>query len=228
MKARARLVADDGWRVLVSEPPLALRATRECVYLVGSSASPIGGDDIGLDVLVAAGSACTVKTSAASVALPGPNGDESRYVVRARVGDNACLRWQPEPLVAAAGCRHVAHAYVDVASSAVVTWREELILGRAREEPGRCTTRLHVDRGGLPLLRHDIVVDAHSRSIGVLGDARAIGTLLVIGRTLPHAPCNSEDLEAEVFAIADDASLVTLVSQDVARVRAVIDDLVAS
>jgi urease accessory protein len=222
MKARAHLVVDGGQRVLRSEPPLALRAASDAVYLVSTSASPVGGDDVMLDVDVASGSSCTVRATAASIALPGVADDESYWTARVRIGRNARLHWRPEPLVAAARCRHVAAAYVDIAPGAIVTWRDELVLGRAGEEPGRCTTRFHVDRDGLPLVRHDIAVGPHARTIGVLGDARTIGTLLLVGVQLPSWRPSGE-VEAEVFVLDDDVALLTVLGRNVADMRAALD-----
>jgi urease accessory protein len=193
---------------------------------VGTSASPVGGDDVSLDVEIAPGSASTIMSSAATIALPGLHGDESRWTVHARVGTKARLHWRPEPTVAAARCRHRASAYVEIAPDAIVTWREELVLGRAGEEPGWCTTRLHVDRDGLPLVRHDLVIDAHACSIGVLGNARAIGTLLVAGAPVPRCTDRAprDDYEAEVFRLDDDVALVMVLSRSVAMMRAVLHD----
>ena len=51
-----------------------LRRTPDAVYLVGGAAGPIGGDSLELRIDVRAGAALRVRTAAAAVALPGPDG----------------------------------------------------------------------------------------------------------------------------------------------------------
>ena len=206
--------------MLQADPPLALRASEDAIYLVSAAAFPIGGDDVTLTVDVAPGSAATIRSAAASVALPGNDGAGSSFAVHARVGVGACLHWRPEPLVVAAACCHRSVAHIEIEAGAVLRWREELVLGRTAEAPGACTTRLHVDRGGAPLVRHDMVIDEYARSLGVLGSARAIGTLLVVGDT--PRPIAATGVEAEMFALAEDAALVVALGADVAAVRAAI------
>jgi urease accessory protein len=229
VKAHARVAVDEGTPVLRCEPPLALRTTRDGVFLVGTAASPVGGDDVSLDVDIDGRARCTIRSSAATVALPGPRGEESRWTVHARVGGRARLDWRPEPLVAAARCRHVAASYIEVSADALITWREELVLGRAGEEPGWCMTRLHVDRDGVPLVRHDLVVDAQTRTTGVLGNARVVGTLLSIGARVPGCtpPVRPAGCELEVFALDHDVALVTALGPSAVWVRAALDTYVS-
>ena len=184
---------------------------------MGAAAFPIGGDDVALAVDVAPGSAATIRSATASVALPGHDGAESSFAVHAHVGAGAHLDWLPEPLIVAAACRHRSVAQVEMEAGAVLQWREELVLGRTAEAPGICTTRLHVDRGGAPLVRHDLLIDEYARSLGVLGSAHAIGTLLVVGDA--PRPIAADGVEAEVFALAEDAALVVALGADVAAVR---------
>jgi urease accessory protein len=63
--------------VLASQVPLVLRRTPEAVYLVGGAAGPIGGDSLALHITVGAGAFLRVRTAAAAIALPGPDGLES-------------------------------------------------------------------------------------------------------------------------------------------------------
>ena len=218
MKARACIRVDSGRSVLNAEPPLALRLSYDGIYMVSAAAYPIGGDDVSLDVDVAPGSTSTIRAAAATVALPGHDGGESIFTVRARVGAHGCIHWRPEPLVVAANCRHRVVANVEVAAGATLQWRDEMVLGRSGEEPGACASRLHVERAGAPLLRHDIVIDEYAQSLGVLGTARAVGTLLLVGTTAPTMSPMA-DIEAEVFPLADDAALVVVLGDRVDAVR---------
>jgi urease accessory protein len=86
-------------------------------------------------------------------------------------------------VVAARGCDHRMEAVVEVAAGAHLIWREELVLGRHQEAGGSVTTRLQVDVDGAPLLRHELALGpAHPASLGpaVLGDARAVGSVLLV------------------------------------------------
>ena len=186
MRARATVVAEvDGGGVtrlnrVRSEPPLVLRGTADAVYLVGGAGGPLGGDDVALDVVVGRGASLTVRTVAASVALPG-NG-RSMVSVTARVEAGGCLRWLPEPVVAAYGCRHDVETEVTLASGAALVWREEIVLGRHGETSGSIVTRLTADAGGAPLIRHELALGpGHGAwSPAVVGDARAVGSVLLV------------------------------------------------
>src|SRR5688500_13576061 len=152
--ARVAVVADRGRSRLAElsgEPPLLPRRTGPRmgprtgsrtgagpvqVHLVGGAAGPLGGDRLRLEIEVGAGAALCLRTVAASVALPGPDGAESRLDVVATVAAGGRLSWLPEPLIAAAGCRHVAAADVTVAEGGRLVWRDEVVCGRHGEEPG--------------------------------------------------------------------------------------------
>src|SRR5690606_35571027 len=140
MRASARVVAvhTDGTTrlpVLCGQPPLLLRRTGPhgavaVVYLVGGAAGPLGGDDLRLTVDVGPGARLVLRGVAAAVALPGPGNDASQIVVEATGAAGGRLDWRPEPLVAAAGCRHRARSQVTLAEGAELTWQEALVCGR--------------------------------------------------------------------------------------------------
>src|SRR4051794_14611760 len=95
------------WRRLRSDPPLTLRPTgRHRLHVVGSSAGPVGGDVLKLDLAVGAGARLDVRSAAASIVLPGPHGEASSLTVRADVATRAALDWAPEPTVLVRGCHH--------------------------------------------------------------------------------------------------------------------------
>lgn len=186
MRARAVLVAEADGRGVTrltrvrSEPPLVLRATPEAVYLVGGAGGPLGGDDLALDVVVGRGATLTVRTAAAAVVLPGSG--HSSVVVTARVEEGGRLRWLPEPVVAARGCRHRTESTLTLASGAGVVWREEIVLGRHDEPSGSILTRLTADVAGGPLLRHELALgpDYGAGGPAVVGAARAVGSVLLV------------------------------------------------
>lgn len=187
MRALARVTAeaaDDGTTRITrlrSEAPLALRLTPDAVYLLGSAGGPLGGDQLSLSVDVGDGARLEMRTVAASVVLPGPA--QSCFEIEVSVGEGASLAWLPEPLVAAGGCTHVVSARITLAPTAVLVWRDEVILGRHHEVGGHVVARLSVDHGGVPLLRQELDLDPTSygcRGPAVIGSARAVGSLLMV------------------------------------------------
>ena len=80
--------------MLRSDGPLALRETPRGVYLVGTAAGPLGGDDLALDIDVGPGACLVIRSAAAMLLLPGPEGGESalRITRPGRPGRPAGLR----------------------------------------------------------------------------------------------------------------------------------------
>jgi urease accessory protein len=200
VRSRAALVAERAGRAaaggrtrcttLRSAPPLTLRAAGgDLVHLVGSTAGPLGGDDLHLAVTVRADASLTVRSVAASVVLPGPTGAPSILDVAADVGPGATLRWLPEPTVVVRGCDHRSTTVVRLSPDARLVWREVVVLGRHDEPPGSLLQRLRVDLGGRPLIRNDLAVGPRwpaSLGPGGLGGAGAVGTALVVGDDAAH------------------------------------------
>ncbi len=231
MKAAAQIAMRyDGGRtrptVLRSMAPLVMRATPDGVYLVGGAAGPLGGDDLSLDIDVGPDASLVVRTAAASIALPGPEGRPSRLVVRARVAARGTLHWLPEPSVAAARCDHSVCVHLDIDPSATVTWRDEVMAGRGVEEPGRWHSRLIADVGGVPLLRHGLQIGSPGWSGPSVLDARpAAGTVLLVDpdRTFTAA---ATDRGARL-PLRTGAALVTAIAGDAIGLRTTLDELTA-
>ncbi|MFI0354750.1 urease accessory protein UreD [Actinomadura sp. 9N407] len=201
---------------LRSDGPLALRETADAVYLVGAAAGPLGGDDLELEIAVRAGASLALRSAATSVALPGDG--ESRMTVRAEVEAGGHLDFAPEPAVAAAGCDHRASAVITLAEGATLRWYEELVLGRHGERPGRHTSRFDVTVGGVPLLRHELRLDSGVHgSRAVLGDAGAVGSVLLVGPGLPREPRTGEGVS--VLPLAGPGVLITATAADSAELR---------
>jgi len=225
VRARARVAAERDGRggsrlvTLRSEAPLLLRSTPEALYLVGGAGGPLGGDDVSLEIVVGSGARLTVRTAAASIALPGAG--PSRFRVWARVAEGGELRWLPEPLVAATACDHHMEATVALEGDARLVWREELVLGRHSEPSGSVSSRSDVDLDATPLLRHELALGpAHpgAASPAVTAGARAVGSVVMIGPGwAPSAPAVLRATAAvlalarsglQVVALADDASVL--------------------
>ncbi|MDT0310409.1 urease accessory protein UreD, partial [Streptomyces sp. DSM 44917] len=194
--ADARITAAPGGALplLRGDGPLALRRTRAAgpyaqVTLVGAMSGPLGGDRLRLGAEVLPNAALRVTSAAATVALPGadPEADAS-YETDLTVGEGGELRWLPEPLIAARGSRLRMATRVRLAAGARLVHREQLVLGRAGEEPGSLTTRLAVWHDGRPLLDQELSLGPGAPpgwdGGAVLGGHRAAGQRLVVSPEL--------------------------------------------
>lgn len=213
---------------LSATAPLGVKVTGPGeVHIIGTAAAPLDGDVVTIDLELGDGTSLTVGTVAATMAWPA-RGDVSPSVmiVRARIGDEAALRWLPEQLVPVRGCRHVLRSDVQLAASASIVWREEVILGRSlRDEgPGSLDAELRVIRAGAPVLHQQLMLDGSGSRLhgapSLLAGARAVGSLLVAGPGVPEhfAQANEPGLRGAVLeleaggrlASATAASAVTL------------------
>ncbi|MFB9839806.1 urease accessory protein UreD, partial [Actinoallomurus acaciae] len=144
----------------------------------------------------------------------------SRLTVRARVATGARLVFEPEPAIAAAGCDHRALAEVSLEEDAALVWREEIVLGRHGERPGRYVSRFDVTCGGLRLLRLELRVDENAARAAVLGAAKAAGTVLLAGEDLAREPYAADGLA--VLPLAGPGALVTALAEDTVRLRSLL------
>jgi urease accessory protein len=223
----ARITAAPGGAlpVLRGDGPLALRRTRAAgpyaqVTIVGAMSAPLGGDRLRLTAVVEPGAALRVTSAAATLALPGRvPGEPATYDTALTVGDGAELRWLPEPLISVRGSVLRMTTRVDLAATARLTLREQQVLGRTGEEPGRLTARLVVRHAGRPLL--DQQLDCGPGAPGwdggaVLGGHRAVGQLLVVDPEFADKPATAAVLgeTAAVTPLAGPAALVTAVAPD--------------
>lgn len=230
--------------VLSSQVPLVLRRTPEAVYVVGGAAGPIGGDSLSLRISVGSGAVLRVRTAAASIALPGPDGLESVLTLTVSVGAGGCLEYLPEPVVVANGARHASVVSVTLEAGASLVLRDEVLLGRHGEAGGSFRSVLRVEYAGRALLRQALSVsgaDAAALGPAVLSGHRGVGNLLrvdpsihtrpsVNGRTVapaaPAAPAGPAaaggavaEPEVAVMPLAGPAILVTALAHDAVTLR---------
>lgn len=170
---------------------VTLRRSGDGVYMVGAAATPIGGDRSTLAVELSHGARLRMRSSAALVSRRGPASEEARWSVRATVGPGASLWWEPEPTVVARGSNLVSEAQVELHDGARLLWRDAVVLGRFGEAPGVWSSSLDIVRGGVPLLRHQVVLgpdDGPALRAGM----RALTTVAMVGaapaaRVVDHA-----------------------------------------
>ncbi|MEV6195026.1 urease accessory protein UreD [Streptomyces sp. NPDC051920] len=241
VRATARIEARDDGRggtslpVLDGEGPLALRRIRGAgpearVMLVGAMSGPLGGDRLAVEARVGTGARLRVGSAAATIALPGQAKGEARYEVRLDVAEGGELCWLPEQLISAGGSDLVVSSRIDLASGARLVFREEQVLGRVGEEPGRLTSRLTVRRDGRALLDQELACGPGAPGgwdgPAVLAGHRALGQLVVVRpefeTDLPAARPLGEN--AAVTPLAGPAVLVTALAPDALLLRRVLDE----
>ncbi|MFF9815693.1 urease accessory protein UreD [Streptomyces sp. NPDC014006] len=224
--------------VLEGEGPLALRRTRGAgdaarVLLVGAMNAPLGGDHLTVAADVAAGARLSFGSAAATIALPGARGGEARYDVELRVADGGELVWLPEPLISAAGSELAVTTRLDLAPSARLVFREEQILGRAAEQPGRLSSRLTLRIGGRTVLDQELACGPGAPGgwdgPAVLAGHRAVGQLLVARPEFSDAPVPAMTVGegCAVVPLPGPAALVTAVAPDGLLLRRALDAALA-
>ncbi|WP_171108771.1 MULTISPECIES: urease accessory protein UreD [Streptomyces] len=246
VRATARMLARPDGRggtalpVLEGEGPLAPRRTRGSadgearVMLVGAMSGPLGGDHFTVEAGVEAGARLLVGSAAATIALPGQAKGEARYDVRLTVADGGELRWLPEQLISACGSDLHMHTRADVGPAARLVLREEQVLGRAGEEPGRLTSRLSVRIAGRAVLDQELSCGPGAPGgwdgPAGLGGHRAVGQLVVVRPEFAQRPVPARVLGegAAVMPLAGPAALVTAVAPDALRLRRLLDEALAS
>ncbi|MFE6622836.1 urease accessory protein UreD [Streptomyces sp. NPDC057740] len=245
VRAVARIVAREDGRggtslpVLDSDGPLALRRTRASgaearVVVVGAMSGPLGGDHFTVEADVEPGARLRVGSAAATIALPGQSKGEARYDVRLSVADGAELHWLPEQLISARGSDLYVTTHADVGAGGRLVLREEQVLGRVGEEPGRLTSRLRVRVADRVVLDQELACgpgapDGWDGPAG-LGGHGAVGQLLVVRPEFEGTPVAARVLgdHAAVMPLAGPAALVTAVAPDALRLRRLLDEALAS
>ncbi|MFJ7904313.1 urease accessory protein UreD [Streptomyces sp. NPDC096198] len=236
VRALARIVARDDGRggtalpVLAGEGPLAPRRTRASgdearVMLVGAMSGPLGGDRFRVEVSVGSAALLHVGSAAATIALPGQTKSEARYDLRLDVAADGELHWLPEQLISARGSDLRVSCRIDLAPGARLVHREEQVLGRFGEEPGRLTSRLGVRLAGRPLLDQEVACGPGAPGgwdgPAVLAGHRAYGQLIVVRPEFERHPVQARMLgeSAALTPLAGPAALVTAVAPDALRLR---------
>lgn len=187
--------------------PLVRRASQAArVSLVSGAAGPLGGDDFELNVCVGAGSTLLLNEISATLLLPGPRGGQSHMRINISVEDDASFVWMAEPVIAAHGCDHIHDVTINLASSARMLMRDQLLLGRHHEQPGDLLQNLRIRRGGESLFRQQVRLGPRAlgwRSPAVIGAHKCLGTVLVVDPRWCEEPPASQ-------LFAPDAALIPL------------------
>ncbi|MET7442806.1 urease accessory protein UreD [Streptomyces sp. NPDC005496] len=221
--------------VLEGEGPLAPRRTRAHgsearVMIVGAMSGPLGGDHLTVEATAGEGARLHVGSAAATIALPGQAKGEARYDVRLTVAAGGELRWMPEQLISANGSELHVSSRVDLAAGARLVFREEQVLGRAGEEPGRLTSRLTVRLGTRTVLDQELSCGPGAPGgwdgPAVLGGHRALGQLVVVRPEFEEQPEEPRLFgeSAALTPLAGPAVLVSALAPDALRLRRTLDE----
>lgn len=195
--------------------------------LVSPQAVPIGGDELAVNVCVGRGARLVVGSATAAVARRGPAGSPSLQRVRIRIDAGGVLIWAPEPTIGADGCRHRQEVTITVEDGGDLLWYDELVRGREGEEGGELVADLRLVVGERTLLAtaHTFGGPTWTRSPSVAGHARALATLLAVGKPA-HALGEWTDPATEAFVVvaplSPDALVVQALGPSLAAVRAAI------
>lgn len=202
------------------------------VTLLGAMSVPLGGDRIAIEAEATDGARLWVGSTAATLALPGQSGASAEFATRLTVGERAELHWSPEPLISAAGSDLRQSLHAELAPGARLVLRDQQVLGRSGEPPGRLTTRLTVRRAGSVLVEQEL---SYGPGVpgwdggAVLAGYRSTGQLLVVDPEFERRPAEARVLEyggvAALTPLAGPAALVTAVAEDGGQVRRLLDTL---
>ncbi|MEV5650733.1 urease accessory protein UreD [Nocardia sp. NPDC052254] len=176
MRTEIRIVARAGELPLIhATGALAARRTGPgTVHLVGAAATPLGGDDIDIGIVVEPGARLVLRSVAATIALPGHASRISAARWTVDVGADGELDFDPEPTVVAGGADHRSTTTVRMAADARVRIRERVQIGRSGEDAGFWRGDLIADIGDLPLVRHRLELGADAATDDLISAPRAV------------------------------------------------------
>ncbi|APE34415.1 urease accessory protein [Nocardia mangyaensis] len=151
----------------------------DTVHLIGTAATPLGGDELDISIVVRPGARLVVRSVAATIALPSTATPLSVAHWRFEVGEGAELDFDPEPTIVAGGAHHHTVTAVLLAPDARLRLRERVQLGRSGEDGGGWRGDVIADLGEIPLLRHRLELGAGTVTDDRLRAPRALDSELV-------------------------------------------------
>ncbi|WP_336083753.1 urease accessory protein UreD [Nocardia sp. SSK8] len=181
----------------------------DTVHLIGTAATPLGGDELDIRVVVRPGARLVVRSVAATIALPSAETPKSLAHWYFEVGADAELDFDPEPTIVAGGAWHHATTTVRLAPDARLRLRERIQLGRSGEDTGGWRGDLSADVGEIPLLRHRLDLGAGTTADDRLSAPRALDSEVVYP---DDRPAWSDSLDAARLPLAAGGSLTTRTS----------------
>lgn len=211
MRTVLRVVAEPGRTPRMdAEGGIAARLTGpDTVHLIGTAATPLGGDELDLTLVVRAGARLRVRSVAAMLALPSRATPRSAARWRLELEAGAQLELDTEPTIVAGGAEHHAVTTVRLAPDARLRLRERVRIGRTGEDHGRWTGDLIADIVGerpVPLLRHRLELGAGAATDDTLTAPRTLESVLLFP---DDRPAETAGLRAARLPLAAGGSLFT-------------------
>jgi urease accessory protein len=176
------------------------------VHLIGAAATPLGGDELDIRIVVEPGARLVVRSVAATIVLPGRTTRTSTASWSFDVGAGGELDFDPEPTVVAGGAGHRSVTTVRLAGDARIRVRERVQIGRTGEDHGRWCGDLVADTSGLPLLRHRLELGAGTAADDLLSAPRALSSEL---RYPDDSPAATLGVAGALLPLAAGGSLST-------------------
>lgn len=212
-------------RGALAVPPYWCRWDGATLWLVGSAATPVGDDDIALDLRVGEGVRAAVRSVAATIVYAA-RGEGTRLTTRLHVAAGARLCWQPEPVIVTARARHRATLVADVAAGGALVADELLVLGRSEEVAGRYTSATDLRRDGEPVCLNafDTATPGWSGPGGTAG-AKVVGTRVVVDPSEAGDDGRPTPVDGNTVVLRPEGggTLVTTLAPDPDRARAQLD-----
>ncbi len=154
------------------------------VCLMPDGALLLAGDAIAIDVCVGPGARLELVEPAGTVAYA-MDGGSAVWDVTIELAPASTLVWAGEPFVVAEGSRVHRSTVIRLGVGASMAWRETLVLGRHLERSGSVSQELSVlGPNDVPLLHEELEVGPGSSPL-LLGGARVLASVLVLGHRLP-------------------------------------------
>ncbi|WP_433575327.1 urease accessory protein UreD [Nocardia brasiliensis] len=152
----------------------ARRTGLDTVHLIGTAATPLGGDELDIALVVGPGARLVVRSVAATIALPSAATPMSLAHWRFEVSSGGELDFDPEPTIVAGGAHHHTVSTVRLAADARLRLRERVQIGRSGEAHGGWRGDLIADIGKTPLLRHRLELGLGAAADDALDAPRAL------------------------------------------------------
>jgi urease accessory protein len=167
-----------------------------CVSLVPDGALLLAGDALWLDISVGPRVSLELVEPGGTVAYP-MRGGHASWNVTISLAAGATLVWAGEPFVVAEGARVRRHTTIELGMGARLAMRETIVLGRHAEVGGQLDlTTTATGSDGLPILADGLSIGPESSSL-LIGGARVIETVTVLGARIDSVAGTRLDLQAE-------------------------------
>ncbi|WP_405165225.1 urease accessory protein UreD [Nocardia sp. NBC_01499] len=179
------------------------------VHLIGTAATPLGGDELDITIVVGPGARLAVRSVAATIALPSAATPASLAHWHFQVDSGGDLDFDPEPTIVAGGAQHHTITTVLLAPDARLRLRERVQIGRSGEDNGGWRGDMIADLGEIPLLRHRLELGSDTPADDPLAAPRALESEL---RYPDDRPVETAGLTEARLPLAAGGTLLTRTS----------------